>query len=831
MPQTPARLSKAILAGITIVPAAAAAAPAISDAFASRFRVSPATPVGDLVGCTQIAIGPGNRLYATSFVAPMASYAIDPATGALTDRRAVGQTAFGLAFSSHAVPGSAESSYMYLARNQNYQGTISRLTDTDGDGVWGETAQGELSVDLVTGVPIGDHTLDQIQVSGNQLFVGIGARTNNGLTGNLTGLSFQDTKTGPVPGGFGDGTPGFTYGETSYNGAIATISDLSLVPNTANAAQLRDGPGGTSGNLLSGREAFLPGAPQATLPYTCTAPDKLVVHSAGTRNPYGLAIDSTGALWFTNNYGRANSNGDGTSIPQPQDFLDSDISNDVHDQLFRAVPGGDYRYDNANFRNAPEFPDIPVASVTFDNLDAGAANFGQLHDPAHPVGLGPSSSTNGLDFGFLDLTGTFRTGSREYALISRWTDSVAEAAPGTDTLTYRDILVVDPLTGDATRLADGFNNPIDVEADGTGGYYVADFGFGGTIYHITPRSTASHWAGGPGNWSTATQWSGPVPDQAGAMASFISTAGPPTSVTLDAPRTLGTLNFDSPATFVVAGSSTLTLDVEAGYAAIYSLAGVHEIGAPLHLADRTEIDVRQGTLRLSGPQSAAAGVSLIKRGAGTLVSNRLDVDILALAGGTTQFVLLQPASRTNLLGLTGGLTPTATLDLNDSAIVVDYPGSSPLPLLVAQIRHARNGGTWDATGITSSLAGATSGSSLGYAEAAALGMGNFQGIPLVGDALVIRYTVLGDATLDGRTDIDDFGRLAVQFNLPGEWFHGDFDYSGTVDIDDFSLLAANFNRALPAARAAAVPEASVAGVMASMPWLMSARRGNRARRR
>src|SRR5205814_1963590 len=128
-----------------------------------------------------------------------------------------------------------------------FEGSITRIGNSNGNAVWGEA--GEVNVDIVRGIPVGDHTLDQLQIHNNTLYLGIGCRTNNGRTGNYTGQSYHDTPAGPVAGGFSSGPDeaGFTYGDTSYNGSIATIRDLSLVPNTTSAAQLRDGPNGTSG--------------------------------------------------------------------------------------------------------------------------------------------------------------------------------------------------------------------------------------------------------------------------------------------------------------------------------------------------------------------------------------------------------------------------------------------------------------------------------------------------------------------------------------------------------------------------------------------------------
>lgn len=55
----------------------------------------------------------------------------------------------------------------------------------------------------------------------------------------------------------------------------------------------------------------------------------------------------------------------------------------------------------------------------------------------------------------------------------------------------------------------------------------------------------------------------------------------------------------------------------------------------------------------------------------------------------------------------------------------------------------------------------------------------------------------GDASRDRKTDISDFATLASNFNRPGTFSDGNFDYRGNVDISDFAILASRFNTLLP----------------------------------
>lgn len=418
-------------------------------------RLSIATASADTGSVTQMAVGPDGRVYAARSGGGVVSFAFDPSTGRLSDRRAASDID-GLGVAFHAARGE-----MYLSSFDS----IWRLTDDDGDGRWGEA--GETRVAIVTGIPVGRHTADQIQIRGDTLYIGIGHRTMNGITGSDDGFGGDD------------------FGESAYNGTISMIRDLNAVASVTDAARLL-GP-----------------ADQSTIqadasPFTSTAVDKLVVHSAGTRNPYGLGLDGDGHLYFSNNHNRANTLGDGTStLNGGADPLDSDFSDDVHDQFFRAVEGGDYGFRNENWRGGRDpaviaemlDPDAPgynrVRSTTPDNLFSDDPNFLELHDPEDPVGLGPSASANGFDFwygpGLGELGGS--------AFLARFSGTLREASPGTDSLTYRDLVAIDPITGGVRRIASGFDNPLAVLAISPTHLLVADYSFnansGGAIYVLS----------------------------------------------------------------------------------------------------------------------------------------------------------------------------------------------------------------------------------------------------------------------------------------------------------------------------------------------------------
>jgi hypothetical protein len=95
--------------------------------------------------------------------------------------------------------------------------------------------------------------------------------------------------------GFFNGGIGRTWGDSAYNGTIAWIQDLTMVANQTGAANAFTTEPPVFSQALIQKDAG---------PFTTEGAGELVVHSAGTRNPFGLCLDSEGRLWFTNNFNR-----------------------------------------------------------------------------------------------------------------------------------------------------------------------------------------------------------------------------------------------------------------------------------------------------------------------------------------------------------------------------------------------------------------------------------------------------------------------------------------------------------------------------------------------
>ena len=253
--------------------------------------------------------------------------------------------------------------------------------------------------------------------------------------------------------------------------------------------------------------------------------------------------------------------------------------------------------------------------------------------------------------------------------------------------------------------------------------------------------------------------------------------------------------------------------------------------------------VRQQTLSLGGTpgQPATFPTATIRpkaQGGDTSVLNVLDL-------------------KTDALG-----HPTARFDLDDNALVVNPPlpvTSSPLPAIRSSIVSAfatGSAGHWTGPGLTSSTAAGRSGVGLGYATAGDVldfsggGAVTWQGQTVGPDSVLVRYTLAGDATLDGSVGFNDLVRLAQNYGVSlaastdNWWSHGDFNYDGVVDFSDLVALAQNYNVTIPtepipgaptaferelSAAFAAIPEPATAGLALTAACGLAAQRRRRKR--
>jgi hypothetical protein len=190
---------------------------------------------------------------------------------------------------------------------------------------------------------------------------------------------------------------------------------------------------------------------------------------------------------------------------------------------------------------------------------------------------------------------------------------------------------------------------------------------------------------------------------------------------------------------------------------------------------------------------------------------------LSITGGTLKLNTNTGVSAQSSLSITGG-----NLDVNNNHFFINYgSGSDPIASVRTWVTTGYSGGSWLGSGIISSMAQTNSGSyGVGYADSS--DPGNPAG--LSSGQIEIKYTLLGDANLDGAVNGTDFAIMASNFNKATQaghsgWDEGDFNYDGSVNGTDFAELAVNFNKgASQSADAEALESFAAAnGLLADVP--------------
>src|SRR5687768_7373487 len=277
------------------------------------------------------------------------------------------------------------------------------------------------------------------------------------------------------------------------------------------------------------------------------------------------------------------------------------------------------------------------------------------------------------------------------------------------------------------------------------------------------------WAGAAsGEWSTSSNWTNGAPGGVGHTAHFGQAPGA-SVVTVTAPVTVGMINFDNAAGNTIIGPGAITMSGPAGVAALNVVSGDHTIAAPVVLDSDLVVTVRPATstLALTG-NLVATGHTIRKAGAGAVQFEHVRAAGLDVRDGTVRIsakpVAADPLGTSVVEHV--ALGTSAKLDVTNNGLVIDYaPGSSPLTTIRAHVIAARNGGAWDGSGISSSMADADR-FAVGYGEASAVFSSfpaTFVGQLVDNSAVLIRLTRYGDANLDGTVNLADFNRLASSF--------------------------------------------------------------------
>jgi autotransporter-associated beta strand protein len=365
----------------------------------------------------------------------------------------------------------------------------------------------------------------------------------------------------------------------------------------------------------------------------------------------------------------------------------------------------------------------------------------------------------------------------------------------------------------------------------------------------TTVGTWNHSTGG--SWSTLGDWSPGIPQFALDTANLTSAITGDSTINLDGNRSVGTLNLNNSHHYTIAQGSGGTLFIDAGgsnTSTINDSGGTHNITAPVSFDTNTVITVTNSgdALNMSGAISGAGSLTVQGSGTvdisgsnsyvgGTTVSS--GVLVLGSAQALPSFnsvITIAAGAKAQLATGIGGVTAqlpaiaaTGSFDLTNNHLFINYAAGTQAATdasVRAYLISGRNGGAWNGIGgINSSTAAlpANSHYALGYADGAdgvVVGLSSGQ--------IEIKYTLLGDADLDGAVTGSDFTALVGNLGKSGRvWDQGDFDYDGSVTGSDFTALVGNLGKsasgaavAIPAADYVAIDAFAAAnGLMADVP--------------
>jgi autotransporter-associated beta strand protein len=210
-----------------------------------------------------------------------------------------------------------------------------------------------------------------------------------------------------------------------------------------------------------------------------------------------------------------------------------------------------------------------------------------------------------------------------------------------------------------------------------------------------------------------------------------------------------------------------------------------------------------GTLRLTGNNSYTGATTV---SGGKLVLDQSLTSSSSVSITNTNVSIILSAAGGNHVIKTGAVSIAGRLDLTDNKLIttsavgsVTAPGTT-YSGVSGLIQSGRNGGNWSGNGIVTSQSAATTGSltSIGIATAAeakaidATATAVWAGQTVTGSDTLVMYTYGGDANLDGKLNVDDYGRIDSNIGLTtAGWYNGDFNYDGKVNVDDYAMLDSN----------------------------------------
>ena len=278
----------------------------------------------------------------------------------------------------------------------------------------------------------------------------------------------------------------------------------------------------------------------------------------------------------------------------------------------------------------------------------------------------------------------------------------------------------------------------------------------------------------------------------------VSAAGPiGATLTLDGGKQLNvtkTTHLAAGASIAVVGASAFLTGSLTGAGALSSDSSFMFVGG-----DNT-------STTFTGSITGFGGLSKI--GTGTLTLKNTRISALVVNNGTVR--ILPSGGAAEGTSTFGNITMGAggKLDIGDNKLVartmapISTWNGTAYAGVAGLIQSGYNGGGFDGNGIVTSQpdaqgSGALTGIACATATETGRAGGSFGGQSVAAGDLLVMYTYAGDANLDGKINIDDYGQIDFNIGSPSpvrSWFWGDFNYDGKINIDDYGIIDFNISR-------------------------------------
>jgi hypothetical protein len=235
-------------------------------------------------------------------------------------------------------------------------------------------------------------------------------------------------------------------------------------------------------------------------------------------------------------------------------------------------------------------------------------------------------------------------------------------------------------------------------------------------------------------------------------------------------------------TLTVTGPTTITADP----AATGDLPNIIETGASAYLSvaptSATTTAIHIAGLALSG----GAGLYFAPQG-GSANSEILYSTPDVLIVGTPGSGVAQSLS----------IDSTSTIDLTNNDMILT--GTSDFSTVQSAITSAYHNGAWNLPGILSSAAAGSSTFGVGYDTGANYLTANGSAAPFDGQSVssgetLVKYTLLGDATLTGSVGLADYNIVLANYNTGTTWAQGAVHPGQNTGLADYNAVLANYNQ-------------------------------------